>query len=929
MIDLINVNKQYNGRLVLKKINLSLPRFGLVIINGPSGCGKSTLLNILSSLIDFDGDISFDGKRYKSMSGSEKDSLRNKKIGFIFQDYKLFEYETVRSNILLSIDLSSHDKESKKEKRVEDLLKLVDLYHKENKLVSNLSGGEKQRVAIARAIANSPSLLLADEPTGNLDKRNSEIIMELIKKISASSLVILVSHDEELTNRYADRIIKMKDGMIIFDIYQSKSKHSDYLPILELKYDNKRRSLPFNFLFSHTTNSIKRRKWRTLFISASTSFGLLGMGLASTLSEIVSTNLYRSYSSIIDSDKIIVSPKSSSSTKDIITSTSYEEAKETASFAPGVKNIGVYYWNTNYLFASEDYLSLDTEITRPIGSFSSDHINQFDALENNRNTIYPKNISKLNDNEIVLSMPLLVISEICYQLNISKSVNSLSNYLEHHELKMKFVFTNDNWGYLNEVPLVLKGFTLSNKSLIYHSNPMWNQFIFEDMCKLPSTSYINVNSDKPWNLIKSYYLNFSYGRDEFLKEHRFSINSSDLDFELLDKKYLPKLYENTPTFECNRVLMVHRSNKDDIPSFVGDYCKKTSKGIFEVTYGSNNGYSIYEQSLMMGFSKNTYISSREDYITDITDNMSYIKYVDSLNVKLPDEIVEGHFSKSNLNGFVFEPHYQLITGREPASYQEILISESLSIKLGYTNPINKTLYLSFPLKEDVLANGFISREYKTVELKITGITDSGKLAISHDEEWSILFFQIMLGVSTFELRINNLAIRINEDIESQLIVKLNRAFPSLSITSPLKDVKNSIEKICNYIELIMLVASITSIVIAGLILFICNYLHYVEVKKDIGLVRCLGVNEKESRKFVYCHSFIMSGLSLLFASIELVVISFVLSKALSGTLMIESVFVFNPISLLYMFLLAIFISLITSIFISMKTKKLNALECLQ
>ena len=252
MINLTNVNKQFDGRKVLKNINLSLPRFGLVIINGPSGCGKSTLLNILSSLIDFDGDISFDGKSYKSMSDNEKDILRNKKIGFVFQDYKLFEFETVRSNILISIDLSSHDKESKKEKRVEDLLKLVGLYHKENKVVSNLSGGEKQRVAIARAIANSPSLLLADEPTGNLDKQNSEIIMELIKKISSSSLVILVSHDEELTNRYADRIIKMKDGHIVSDYYQSKSKHSDYLPILKLKYDNKRMTLPFKFLFSHT-----------------------------------------------------------------------------------------------------------------------------------------------------------------------------------------------------------------------------------------------------------------------------------------------------------------------------------------------------------------------------------------------------------------------------------------------------------------------------------------------------------------------------------------------------------------------------------------------------------------------------------------------------------------------------------------------------
>lgn len=929
MIRFEKVSKEFNGRKVLCNFSKRFPRYGLVIINGPSGCGKTTLLNVLSSLMDFDGDIVFDGRKYSKMTPQEKETLRNKKIGFVFQDYKLFEFETVKENILLSINMCSVDKEAKKEKRVEDLLKLVGLLHKINEPVSNLSGGEKQRIAIARAIANSPSLLLADEPTGNLDEKNSEIVMEILKKVSAFSLVVMVSHDESLTKKYADRIIKMKDGKAIDDYYQNHNPHKEYLPIIDLKYDDKKKTLPFKFLFNHTVNSVKRRKWRTMFISLSTSLGLIGVGLASTLRDIISTNMYRSYSAIIDSDKIVVSSKNPNIEKDIITSASYSEITDVVKNTKSISHTGVYYWNAGYLFPTENFLSVDTDVTRAFGSFNSDSINEFDLLSNLQLEQYPKRVDYLQENEVVLSMPMLAINELCYQLGIARTVKSLSNYIDNNGLQLVFCLANENWGYSIQVPLTLKSFALSSKTMIYHSNPIWNEYIFESECRLPSTDKINVNSEYPWALIKSYYMNFASGRDEFLMQNRFSLENEDTDFEILDKKYYPILYEDTETYHCSRVMMIHRSNKDDIPSFVGDYCKKTTNGVYEITYGTDAGYSIYEQSLMMGFSKITYLSSNEEYILDINDNMSYIKYEDSLNVNVPEEIIEGHFSKSSLNGFVFEPHYSLITGRKPANLQEIVVSMSLVDRLGLTNPINSFIYLSFPVRENLLSNGYITREFEIAPLKIVGISDSGKLSISHDESWSILFFQVMLGVSTFELRINNLAIRIDEGNETNIISKLNRAFPHLSVTSPLKEIKESVDKICGYIETIMLVVSITSVIIASLILFICNYLHYMEIKKDIGLVRCLGVKEKESRKFVYFHSIVMTGLSFIFSSIELIIVSIILSKTMSDLLMVDSMFVFNPLSFLYMIGVALAISLISSLLISRKISKLNPIECLQ
>ena len=280
------------------------------------------------------------------------------------------------------------------------------------------------------------------------------------------------------------------------------------------------------------------------------------------------------------------------------------------------------------------------------------------------------------------------------------------------------------------------------------------------------------------------------------------------------------------------------------------------------------------------------------------------------------------------DGFVFEPNYTLIKGREPLNYQEIVVSNELVRKLNLVEPINKTLYFTFPVVEALLPNGYINRNFRTVSLKIVGISNSGKYALHHIEAWSILFFQTMLGISTFDLNIENLSIQIDKNHESNVINKLNRAFPQYEVYSPLKDVRESVDKICHYIELILLIVSIASVVIASLILIICNYLHFLEAKKDIGLVRCLGIKEKESRKFIFAHSFLMSFLSLVFSSLELLLISLILSKTLSESLHIVQNFVINPMSFVYMLAVDLTIALISSFLISLKISKLDPLECL-
>lgn len=223
MISLRNLNKYYNkGKSneihVINNTSLEFPETGLVALTGPSGCGKTTLLNVIGGLDSFQsGEIIFDEKVIDKYRPLEWDMLRNEKVGYIFQNYNLVLSKTVYENIELALNMAGlYDKE-KVEERINYVLESVGMYNYRKRNVKALSGGQQQRVAIARALAKDPEVVLADEPTGNLDANNTFEVMSIIKKISETRLVILVTHERGLVDFYADRIIELSDGKVIRD----------------------------------------------------------------------------------------------------------------------------------------------------------------------------------------------------------------------------------------------------------------------------------------------------------------------------------------------------------------------------------------------------------------------------------------------------------------------------------------------------------------------------------------------------------------------------------------------------------------------------------------------------------------------------------------------------------------------------------------
>ena len=234
MIELKNVNKYFyrhkkNEIHVINDTSLKLDDTGLVALLGPSGCGKTTLLNTIGGLDNINsGSIFINGERISKRSSYNIDKIRNLNIGYIFQDYNLVDDMTVFDNVALSLRLCGIKDEDEIKKRVYYVLEKVNMYRYRNRHASMLSGGERQRVGIARAIVKDPSIIIADEPTGNLDSKNTIEVMNIIKAISKDRLVILVTHESELAMFYASRILRIEDGKIISDEVNEYDNDLDY-----------------------------------------------------------------------------------------------------------------------------------------------------------------------------------------------------------------------------------------------------------------------------------------------------------------------------------------------------------------------------------------------------------------------------------------------------------------------------------------------------------------------------------------------------------------------------------------------------------------------------------------------------------------------------------------------------------------------------
>lgn len=320
MLELKNIKKDYpagDGTVhALKGISLQFRRNEFVSILGPSGCGKTTMLNIIGGLDHYtSGDLIINGKSTKDFKSRDWDTYRNHSIGFVFQSYNLIPHQTVLQNVELALTLTGVSKAERRE-RAKKALEQVGLGNQLKKRPSQMSGGQMQRVAIARALVNNPDIILADEPTGALDTETSVQVMEILKEISKDKLIIMVTHNPELAEKYSTRIIRMLDGELKEDSMPLTEKEQQ-LERAEEKVANsgkkkeKKPSMSFGTAFVLSLKNLISKKGRTALTSFAGSIGIIGIALIYAVSQgftnyidMVQENTLSSYPLTIESTNI-------------------------------------------------------------------------------------------------------------------------------------------------------------------------------------------------------------------------------------------------------------------------------------------------------------------------------------------------------------------------------------------------------------------------------------------------------------------------------------------------------------------------------------------------------------------------------------------------------------------------------------------------
>lgn len=299
MLQLKNITKVYPSAAgnvtALRGVSMTLRQHEFVSILGQSGCGKTTLLNVIGGLDQYtDGDLIINNRSTREFSDADWDSYRNHSIGFVFQNYNLIPHQTVLSNVELALTLSGVSR-AERRARAKEALERVGLSDQLHKKPNQMSGGQMQRVAIARALVNDPDILLADEPTGALDSATSVQIMEILKEISATKLVVMVTHNPELAELYSSRIIRLLDGRVVADTNPctaEEEKEASMTPVLSKKEQKKKKdpktkrtSMSFFTALSLSFNNLMTKKGRSFLTSFAGSIGIIGIALILAVSQ--------------------------------------------------------------------------------------------------------------------------------------------------------------------------------------------------------------------------------------------------------------------------------------------------------------------------------------------------------------------------------------------------------------------------------------------------------------------------------------------------------------------------------------------------------------------------------------------------------------------------------------------------------------------
>ncbi len=663
MIEVKNISKTYKSKkgkntLALDNVTLSFSEKGMTFILGKSGSGKSTLLNVLGGLDKYDkGEVLVLGKSTKEFSESEFDSYRNTYVGFIFQEFNLLEEYNVYENITLALQLQQKEINDKELDRLFEKLELSDLKQRK---VNELSGGQKQRVAIMRALIKNPKLILADEPTGNLDSKTGKEVMELLQEISKEKLVVIVSHDTEYAKTYGDRIIEIKDGKVISDTLegtlQEKTKN----------YETIKSHLPLKESLKLGLGSLKFKKIKLLFTIILIIFTLGFLSCSDTLSsynynkELGKTfkekneeyflveNNYLYYDSYGSLDKIPM----------ILTEEKEEKIKKEIKGEP--YKVYDFYETTCYGKCSvESTLKIDNKEFTDMYGYTKVIVD--DTLSSINEEIIGKN--SVSDNEIVISNYIadkiirngIYVHELVVDTEFKKSnIFEPKTYEDIINTNYTYYF-----GELGKVKIVgIINYKIDEKDTNLIENLYSNIYI--------SSSFIeNLETYEGSSLNSKYYYNAVYTDNEPLSEYSVNPGALNHEIEYFDgTNWVKRSSLNPNEVILNIDLLTYYDN--DYYSNLSSYQNAHYDEDYSVTANRFNANYINEKNVIgKKINLTSYFGYEQDDIFKKYDNLTVVgvfvndyitygenTYSESINIYLSEDevrdIVTNTFENTSL-----------------------------------------------------------------------------------------------------------------------------------------------------------------------------------------------------------------------------------------------------------------------------------------
>ena len=903
-----NIGKKYKDRVLFEDFSFIFSEKKMYSIIGESGSGKSTLLNILSlNENEFDGDIQANQFLYKKMSENEKRDFRIKNYGYVFQSFKLFEEDTVYNNLRITLDSIIKESEEVKKRRIEEILECFGLSKIKDSYAKNLSGGEKQRLAIGRAMITSPEVIFCDEPTGSLDEENTKLIFELLRKLSAYSTIIVVTHDRANALKYSDYVLEI-DNKKITTIFTKGKSEKENISLMKVLKKKKEGILSLNFITSHFKNLFKVRKIRNIVKNVLLSVSLIASGLAITLTSSLNSSITSSFSKILSQSQVVMTKKeSSNSVLDYYSSNNQTIQRLLVKYPQDIKRYGVNYLVDfeNYFIDGNDLFSVNDNIKKRLGGFTARHFNEYVYIDDYSNfEIFPKLEEPLKNDEIVVSLTFDQMKEICLDLHILRSFESLGEYLNDNDYFVSLELKNESWQYSDEQIFKIKGVIFDNKNRVYHTDNLFNEQLFEEQMRFPSSNNINKVEQYPWMFKKVYFIETSNFQNELLNKLFYDENFQENVFDVDSSEYRPLTH--TENSESN-MIYVYDAFKDCIDlnliNLLKDYGFKFNGYFFSTSAGYyNDGTNIFT-----GFNNPTFFSLEEEDLNTIIDAYSRVQSEGIYNIEVPTHVVDGFALKTNSDNVKFKIY------EEPLKINEIIISGGFAEILNKKELIGEDLYTTMLVKS-TLSGGILETTFKTIKLTIKDvISEDQSVAIYQNQDYSISLFRDLFKVSSFRLIPNSIIFEMPEKVNEEELDKLNNFFEGYEFKNPLLEIEKSVTESTNFLRYILYGFSLLGAISSLILCFIITYINANEQKNEIQLLVTLGFKDKEIFKMFFIDNLINSIFCVVMSLCSLVLVNFLVGKSLSAMIGISSLNLFNVSSVLVVFALAIIIVFLSSL----------------